>query len=104
MTTQEETAQETLEVLNRIGAEQKIKFVEFDIETHTQGKYKSGVYTYKISRQRVALEYWFSSFSSRKEETELTYQQDKDRAKLETDLRACLSKLQETVKRKKGIF
>lgn len=104
MATQEEAAQKTLEILNHLGAEQKIKFVEFDIETHTQGKYKSGNYTYKISRNRVALEYWFSAFSSRKEETEITYQRDDDEAKLKTDLRHSLSKLQETVKKKKGIF
>lgn len=104
MAVQEETTQKIIEILNRIGADQKAKFVEFDIETHTQGKYKSSIYTYKISRNRIALEYWFSAFSSRKEETPLTFEQDGDTAKLEADLRACLSKLQETVKRKKGIF
>lgn len=104
MATQEETRQEIIECLKRIGQESKIIFKEFVIEEHTQGKYRSGTWTYKLTRQRVSLEHWFSSFSSRKEETNLTYQADNDVKKLEDDLRKCLSKVREAVKRKKGMF
>ncbi len=74
------------------------------IEDHTQGKYRSGTWTYKISRQRVALEYWFSAFSSRKEETDVTFQTDGDARQLEDDLRGCLTKVRVAVNRKKGLF
>ena len=104
MATQEETAREVIECLNRIGQESKITFREFEIEAHTQGKYRSGTWTYKLFRQRICLEYWFSSFSSRKEETDLTFQEDTDPQKLEDDLRKCLVKVREVVKRKKGMF
>ncbi len=104
MATQEEAKREVVECLNRIGQESKINFKEFEIEAHTQGKYRSGTWTYKLYRQRISLEYWFSSFSSRKEEADLTFLADNDVKKLEVDLRKCLSTVRETVKRKKGMF
>ncbi len=93
-----------MECLNRLGQESKITFREFETEAHTQGKYRSGTWTYKLFRQRISLEYWFSSFSSRKEETDITFQADDDVQKLEDDLRKCLVKVREAVKRKKGMF
>ena len=104
MAPQEETKQAVIEILQRIGQESKILFKEFVIEDHTQGKYRSGTWTYKITRNRVSLEYWFSSFSSRKEETDITFQTDDDRQKLESDLRKCLEIVRDAVKRKKGMF
>lgn len=104
MASQEETIQAVVETLQRIGQESKIVFKEFVIEDHTQGKYRSGTWTYKILRNRVSLEYWFSSFSSRKEEVDVTFQTDEDRKKLEADLRKCLEVVREAVKRKKGMF
>ena len=104
MATQEETKEKVIQCLEQIGHESKITFKEFEIEAHTEGKYRSGTWTYKISRQRVSLEYWFSSFSSRKEETDLTFQADGDVKKLEDDLRLCLRTVREAVKRKKGMF
>ncbi len=104
MATQEETLQKVIECLSRIGQESKIIFKEFEIEAHTQGKYRSGTWTYKFARQRVSLEYWFSAFSSRREETDITYQADDDLKKLEDDLRKCLNKVRDAVKRKKGMF
>jgi uncharacterized protein YdiU (UPF0061 family) len=104
MTTQEETREAIIKSLQKIGQESKINFREFIIEEHTQGKYRSGTWTYKIFRQRVSLEHWFSAFSSRKEETDVTYQTDADAGKLEADLRKCLDVVREAVKRKKGMF
>ncbi|MGI8470425.1 MAG: hypothetical protein ACR2N3_18450 [Pyrinomonadaceae bacterium] len=104
MATQEETNQAVVKCLNHIGQWSKIDFEEYDVETQTRGDYDDDNWTYKIVRQRVSLEYWFSSFSSRKEETDITYGADGDRAKLESDLRACLDKLREIVKRKKSMF
>ena len=104
MATQEEAKQAVVECLTRIGQESKIVFKEFDIEAHTQGKYRSGTWTYKILRQRVSLEHWFSSFSSRKEEIDTTYHTDHDAQKLEADLRKCLGTVRDAVKRKKGMF
>lgn len=104
MATQAETAQAAEECLKRIGQELKISFREFEIETYTGGGYNSGAWTYKITPRRVALDYWFSSFSTKKEEIEITYAADEDATKLERDLRAGLDKLREAVKRKKGIF
>lgn len=104
MAAQEEVKQAVVECLNRIGQESKIGFKEFEIEAHTQGKYRSGTWTYKIFRQRVSLEYWFSAFSSRKEETDITYQSDDNLNKLETDLRKAFDAVREAVKRKKGMF
>jgi len=104
MTAQEEINRTVVECLNRIGQESKIVFKEFEIEDHTQGKYRSGTWTSKLFRQRISLEYWFSPFSSRKEETDLTFQADGDLKKLEDDLRKCLNKVREAVKRKKGMF
>ena len=104
MATQEEVKEAVVACLTSIGQELKIAFKEFEIEAHTGGKYRSGTWTYKISRQRVALEYWFSAFSSRKEETDITYHTDEDSAKLEADLRKCLETVRDAVKRKKGMF
>lgn len=104
MATQEEAKQAIADCLTRIGQESKIAFREFEIEAHTQGKYRSGTWTYKIFRQRVSIEYWFSAFSSRKEETDVTYQTDEDLNKLEADLRKCFDAVREAVKRKKGMF
>jgi len=104
MASQEETKQTVVECLQHIGQDSKISFKEFEIETHTQGKYRPGTWTYKLARQRVSLEYWFSSFSSRKEETDISFQTDDNREKLETDLRKCFETVREAVKRKKGMF
>lgn len=104
MATQEETNQAIVECLNKIGQGSKVEFEEYDIETQTRGDYDDENWTYKIARQRVSLEYWFSSFSSRKEETDITYGADDDSAKLENDLRACFDKLREIVKKRKGMF
>jgi len=104
MASQEETKQAVVGCLERIGQESKINFKEFEIEAHTQGKYRPGTWTYKISRQRVSLEYWFSSFSSRKEETDISFQTDANFQKLESDLRKCFETVREAVKRKKGMF
>ena len=104
MATQEETSQAVVECLNSLGKESKIEFEQYDIETQTRGDYEDDNWTYKIARQRISLEYWFSSFSSRKEETDITYGADDNRAKLESDLRKCFDKLRQVVKKRKGIF
>jgi hypothetical protein len=104
MASQEETKQAIIGCLQYIGQESKIVFKEFVIEDHTMGKYRSGTWTYKIVRNRVSLEYWFSSFSSRKEEVDTTFQTDENSQKLESDLRKCLEVVREAVKRKKGMF
>lgn len=104
MADQEEAKQAVVQILNRIGQEAKINFKEFEIEAHTGGKYRSGTWTYKIFRQRVSLDYWFSAFSSKKHEIDITYQNDNDLTKLEADLRACYDVVREAVKRKKGMF
>jgi hypothetical protein len=104
MATQEEARKAVIYCLSRIGQESKSVFKEFEIEAHTQGKYRSGTWTFKIFRQRVSLEYWFSAFSSRKEEADTTYQTDEDMQKLEADLRKCFDEVREAVKRKKGMF
>lgn len=104
MATQEEAKQAVADCLHRIGQDAKIAFREFVIEDHTQGKYRSGTWTYKILGRRVSLDYWFSAFSSRKHEIDITYQADNDLPKLETDLRNCYDAVREAVKRKKGMF
>lgn len=104
MATQEEAKQAVVHCLNKLGQESKIVFKEFEIEDHTNGKYRSGTWTYKVFRQRISLEHWFSPFSSRKEETDITYQTDDDLNKLEADLRRCFDAVREAVKRKKGMF
>jgi hypothetical protein len=104
MTTQEEAKQAVVDCLSRIGQDAKTHFKEFEIEHHTQGKYRSGTWTYKIFRQRVSIDYWFSAFSSRKAETDITYQTDENPQKLEEDLRRCFDVVREAVKRKKGMF
>ena len=104
MATQEEAKQAVVELLNSIGLELKINFKEFVIEDHTQGKYRSGTWTFKILRNRISLEYWFSAFSSRKEETDITFQTDDDTKKLGEDLRKAFVVVNAAVKRKKGMF
>ncbi|MGI8495293.1 MAG: hypothetical protein ACR2L1_08285 [Pyrinomonadaceae bacterium] len=104
MATQEEAKQAVEDSLNRIGQEFKINFQEFETETYTAGSYRAGKWTCKFSPGSVALEYWFSAFSSRKEEVKISYAADGDGAKLETDLRECLSRLRQFVNRKKGMF
>jgi hypothetical protein len=104
MATQEETKQAIADCLKRIGRESRVIFEEFSIETYTGGGYSSGTWAYKFTPGRVAIEYWFSAFSTKKEETEITYQDDDNTEKLESDLRACFGKVQEAVKRKKGMF
>jgi hypothetical protein len=104
MKTQEEINQAVVACLNRIGQELKIDFEEYDIETQVSGDFDDDNWTYKIVRQRVSLEYWFTSYSSRKEETDITFGADGDAGKLEKDLRECLEKLRGFVKKRKGIF
>lgn len=104
MATQEEAKQAVADCLRRIAQDAKIQFKEFVIEDHTQGKYRSGTWTYKILGRRVSLDYWFSAFSSRKQEIDITYHTDNDLQKLEADLRACYDAVREAVKRKKGMF
>lgn len=104
MATQEETKQTVEDSLKRIGRELKIIFDDFSTETYTQGGYSSGTWTYKLTPRRLSLEYWFSSFSNRKEEIEITYPADDNKEKLENDLREALSKLRQIVNRKKGTF
>lgn len=104
MATQEEAKQAVVECLAHIARDSKITFKEFEIEAHTQGKYRSGTWTVKVFRQRVSLEYWFSAFSSRKEEMDISFHTDNDLTKLEADLRRCFDAVREAVKRKKGMF
>ena len=104
MPTQEETAQAVENCLSRIGQTARAKFDKFETETYTAGGYRSGKWTYNITGQKVSLEYWFSSFSNRKEETAITFSEDADETKLENDLRECFTKLRQFVNRKKGMF
>ena len=104
MATQEETKQAVEDSLKRIGRESRIVFDEFSTETYTQGGYSSGTWTYKFTPRRISFEYWFSSFSNRKDEAEITYQTDDDKEKLESDLKEALGRLRQIVNRKKGIF
>jgi hypothetical protein len=104
MADQEEAKRAVVQCLSRIGQELKIVFKEFEIEAHTQGKYRSGTWTYKILGRRVSFEYWFSAFSSRREEIDITFHADNDLQKLEDDLRKCFDAVREAVKRKKGMF
>ena len=104
MPTQEEAKQAVEDCLKRIGRVSRVVFEEFSIETYTGGGYSSGTWVYNFAPGRVSIEYWFSAFSSRKEETEITYQDDENTEKLESDLRTCFVKVQEAVKRKKGMF
>jgi hypothetical protein len=104
MATQEETKQAIEDSLKRIGQESRVIFKDFAIETYTGGGYGSGTWTYQLTQQKVALVYWFSSFSSRKEEADITYQSDDNKEKLENDLRGAFTKVRQFVNRKKGIF
>jgi hypothetical protein len=104
MATQAETKQAVEDCLKRIGRASRIIFEEFAIEIYTGGGYSSGTWVYKFTPSKVSIEYWFSSFSSKKEETDITYADDNNAEKLESDLRASFGKVQEAVKRKKGMF
>jgi hypothetical protein len=104
MATSAEAKQAIEEYLKRIGRESKIIFDEFETEKYTGGGYGAGTWTYRFTGNRLTLEYWFSSFSTRKEETDITYFNDGNQEKLESDLRACLSRVQQIVKKKKGLF
>jgi hypothetical protein len=104
MATQEETKQAVGDCLKRIGRGSRVIFEEFAIEAYTGGNYSSGTWAYKFTPGKVFIEYWFSSFSSKKEETEITFAEDDNLEKLESDLKACFDRVQEAVKRKKGMF
>lgn len=104
MATQEETKQAVEDCLKQIGQELKITFKEFVIDSYTQGGYRSGTWTYKLARNRVSLDYWFDSFSSRKEEIDITYSADDDEDKLKSDLKECQNSVRRFVNKKKGIF
>jgi len=104
MATPAEAKQTAIDSLTRIGQEFKINFEEFSTETFSEGKYKAGKWTYKVSPQWVDLNYWFSAFSNRKEEVKITYLTDDDRERLENDLRECLSRLRQFVKKKTSTF
>ena len=104
MATQEEFEQAVEDCLKQIGKDFKIIFSRYLTPTYTQGGYSAGDWTFNLTQHRVSLEYWFSAFSSRKEDVETTYLEDGNKEKLENDLRAVFSKLHQTVKRKKGLF
>jgi hypothetical protein len=104
MATQEETKQAVEDCLKQIGQQSRVIFKEFAIETYTAGGYGAGTWAYKFSSRSVTLEYWFSSFSTRKEEVEITYVDDDNREKLQSDLKDCFTRLHQIVKRKKGMF
>lgn len=93
-----------IESLKQIGQEYKIGFEEFSTETFSGGGYKAGKWTYKITNQWIAINYWFSAFSNRKEEVKITYHADNDRVKLAADLKDCVSKVREFVKKKTSTF
>lgn len=104
MATQAETKQAVEDCLARIEQDSKIVFKEFVIDTYTAGGYRSGTWTYKLSPNRVSIDYWFDGFSSRKEEAEITYASDDDKVKLERDLRECQASVRRFVNKKKGMF
>jgi hypothetical protein len=104
MATHEEADQAIGECLKHIGQEFKVVFQKYLVPTYTQGGYGAGDWTYNLTQNRASLEYWFSSFSSKKEEVQITYFEDENKEKLESDLRAGFLKVHQTVKRKKGLF
>ncbi len=104
MAAKAETEQAIIESLKRVGQEYKINFEEFSTETFSGGGYKAGKWTYKLNNQWLAVNYWFSAFSNRKEEVKITFHADNDGAKLETDLRECVNNLRQFVKRKTSTF
>ena len=104
MATQDETKQAVEDCLIRIVKEFRIVFAEFQTDAYTQGGYSSGKWTYNLSQRSVSLDYWFSSFSSRKEQVEITYPQDDNKEKLESDLREGASKVRQFVNQKKRMF
>lgn len=93
-----------IDCLERIGQEYKIKFEEFSTETFSGGGYRAGKWTYKTTNQWVAVNYWFSAFSNRKEEVKITFHADDDREKLEKDLSECVDVVRRFVKRKTSTF
>lgn len=104
MATLAETEIAVEECLQQIGQEYKISFKKFETEDYTKGAYRGGTWTYKINRSRISLEYWFSGFSSRKEDAEISFSTDENREELKSRLKETLGKLQTFVKRKKGMF
>lgn len=104
MPTKIETEKAVEECLQEIGQDYKVSFKKFETENYAQGDYRAGIWTYKISWNRVSLDYWFSGFSSRKEEIEINYSDDENKEKLKEKLIDGLNKLQAFVKKKKGIF
>lgn len=104
MATQAETDIAVEECLQQIGQEYKISFKKFETEDYTKGAYRGGTWTYKTSWNRVSLEYWFSGFSSRKEDAEISYSADENKEELKNRLKDALARLQTFVKRKKGMF
>lgn len=104
MATQAETEIAVEECLAEIGRGSKISFRKFETEEYTRGDYRSGTWTFKLNPSRVSLEYWFSAFSSRKEDVAVSFAADENRETLTKNLKEGLSKLQTFVKRKKGMF
>lgn len=99
-----EARQAVIDRLIEIGQEFKIRFDEFSTETFSGGGYKAGKWTYQLNHQWLALNYWFSAFSNRKEEVKITYFDDASEEKLDADLRECLGRLRQFVKRKTSMF
>lgn len=104
MATQEETEIAVEECLQQIAQEYKISFKKFETKDYTKGNYSSNTWTYRTSHNRVSLEFWFSSITSRKEDVETTFLADEDKKLLEQKLREGLNRLQAFVKKKKGMF
>lgn len=104
MATQAETEIAVDECLQQSGREHKISFKKFETENYTRGDYRASTWTYKLTSNRVSLEYWFSGFSSRKEDAEINYSADENKEELKSRLKDALSRLQAFVKRKKGMF
>lgn len=104
MATQAETENAVEECLQQIGQEYKIVFKKFDTKEYTKGDYSSSTWTYRTIHNRISLEYWFSSITSRKEDVETTFLADDNKELLDQKLREGLNKLQSFVKKKKGVF
>ena len=104
MATQAETEIAVEECLQKISQEYKIAFKKFETKEYTKGNYSSSTWTYNTIYNRVSLEYWFSSVTSRKEDVTTTFLVDDDKELLDQKLREGLIKLQAFVKKKKGIF
>lgn len=90
--------------VKNIENESKISFREFEIEDHTNGRYGAGMWTYRVSGRNVGFEYWFSPYSSRKQEFQLTFDRDHDLVNLESQMRKAFNSVRTTVSRKRGTF